>query len=150
MKKNKGLTLIEGLVVVAIIVVVLALCSLSLYGARKEGRDIKRVSDMEVLRSAMFSVKVQNGSYLASGCQAGAVYNCQGTALQQVLNTIPNFKDPQGGQLCSVDCSKSCEYSFTENMSEDSFEVLFYLEKGIGNYDEEGCYSLTEQGIEKK
>lgn len=63
MNKNKGITLIEVLVSIAILVVILSLCVLMLFGARKEARDAKRASDIGVLRSAMATIKVQYGSY---------------------------------------------------------------------------------------
>lgn len=145
--KDEGITLIEVLIVVAIFVVVLSLCVLMLFGANKESRDLKRSSDIGVLRSSMSAVKVQFGSYLEAGCNPGAVAACSDGTLANVMQTINNFRDPVGGPLCVVDCSDTCEYSFNEGMTEDSYEVLFYLEKGIGNYPESGCYSLTENGV---
>lgn len=151
MKKNqnKGITLIEGLVIIAGVALVLTLCALALFGARKEARDVKRVSDMQVMRSTMASIKVQFGSYLESGCQAGPVYNCQDTNLEVLMPTIVNFRDPKGDISCAQSCTSGCEYAFTE-LNEDSFTLLFYLEKGVGQFNEAGCYALTERGIEKQ
>lgn len=148
--KNKGMTLVEVLVTIGVLILVIFLCVLMLYGARKEARDVKRVSDIGVLRSSMAAIKVQFGSYLEAGCQPGAVFACQGGNLAQVMNTVFNFKDPRGTVLCADDCSKSCQYSFSQGMTAENFEVLFYLEKGVGNFDEKGCYQLTEQGIRRK
>lgn len=149
MKKNNGITLIEGLVAIAVIALVLVICVIALYGANKESRDVKRASDMEILRSAMSLVKIQFGSYAESGCQLGAVYLCRDNNLAQVMPTVVNFHDPQAKTLCSQACVGGCDYSFTE-IEDESFEVLFYLEKGVGNFVKEGCYALTENGVIKK
>ena len=149
MKKNRGITLIEILIAVGVLVVVLLLCVLMLYGASKEGRDVKRVSDIGVLRSSLAAVKVQYGSYQEAGCQVGAVSSCQEGKLVEIMPTIKNFKDPKGTVLCGKNCSGPCQYSIAITSSE-SYEVLFYLEKGIGNYKDKGCYQLTEAGIKKK
>jgi type II secretory pathway pseudopilin PulG len=149
MKKN-GFSLVEIIVFLAVIFIIVTLSFLMFFGANKQSRDVKRISDINVLRSSMAAIKVQYGSYLQSGCQLGSVYNCYSGKLAEVMRTVNNFKDPKGKNLCIVDCNSSCEYSFEENMTDDHYEVLFYLEKGVGNYSEKGCYSLTENGIDKK
>lgn len=151
MKKNKnqGLTLVETLIGFAIVGVILVLCSIGLLSMRKDNRDLKRISDMEVMRSTMAVIKVQFGSYSQAGCDLGAVYTCKGNNMKTLLPTIANFKDPSGKVLCSKNCTAPCQYDFT-NIDENDFELLFYLEKGSGNYKEPGCYALTASGILKK
>jgi hypothetical protein len=146
---SKGLSVIQILVGLAIAGLILVLCSIALLGARKEGRDVKRVSDMEVMRSSMAAVKIQFGSYAESGCKVGLVSTCVGGNLETILPTMKNFNDPSGTVSCATDCAARCNYALTE-MSETNFKILFFLEKGIGNYSEPGCYALTAAGIAKK
>lgn len=147
MKNTRGFTLVEMLVTVAIGVLILSLLTIGLFAARRESRDVKRLSDMQQLRSSMAAVKVQFGSYMDAGCPIGSVSQCQGTNLERVLPTLKNFKDPSGGPLCSDDCRDTCEYSFTEERDDNKYTVLFYMEKGIDQFNKKGCYKLTEAGI---
>jgi hypothetical protein len=145
--KIKGFTLVEGLAAGAIIVVVGILLLVATLFSRAGGRDIKRLSDMDVLRAKMFSVKVKYGSFVEAGCLPGPVAYCRGSRLEEIMPTLPNFIDPSGKTLCSTNCRAACEYSFKNSPTVDQYEVLFYLEKGAGKYTK-GCYLLTEKGIE--
>lgn len=62
-KENKGFTLVELLVVISIIGVVMGLSLFGLGGARKSGRDAKRKSDLEQIRSALELYRSDCGSY---------------------------------------------------------------------------------------
>jgi prepilin-type N-terminal cleavage/methylation domain-containing protein len=147
-RDSRGMTLIEWLVTIAIGALILVLLSVALLGARKESRDVKRLSDMQQMRSSMAAIKVQFGSYLDAGCPIGAVRQCQGTNLERVLPTLKNFVDPSGTTLCTDDCTKACQYSFTDQRNDNQYTVLFYLEKGIDQFNRPGCYALTEGGIQ--
>jgi hypothetical protein len=118
-----------------------------LFFASRESRDVKRVSDIGVLRSSMAAVKVQYGNFQESGCQAGAVSACVGWHLNEILPTIKNFKDPSGKVLCAGNCKAPCEYSFVEAPTANNYAVRFFLEKGVGNYSTPGCYELTAGGV---
>ncbi|OGF30674.1 hypothetical protein A2533_03320 [Candidatus Falkowbacteria bacterium RIFOXYD2_FULL_35_9] len=147
MKKSEGFTIVEIITILAISLVVVILIFLMFFFAGREARDVKRTSDISVLRSVMASTKIQFGSYAESGCQSGPVYACQNSRLEKLLPTIYNFRDPKSKVLCSDDCTQPCEYSFSQ-ISDDDFEVLFYLETGIGNYSKKGCYRLNASGVE--
>ncbi len=152
--KNKGFTLVELLVVIAIIGLLSAMAVVSLGSIREKGRDARRLSDMDALKTAFELVNSEAGSYdndEDSDCVAGdMVYECTGGALENYLPSLKNMKDPADPSVdCQADCTGPCEYSVVA-LSADSFEVNFYLEQGAGKFDQPGCYMLSEKGIEKK
>src|SRR3989344_9085541 len=64
--KNEGFTLVELLVVMAIIALLAGLSLFALQGARSQGRDAKRKSDLETIRSALEIYKADCNVYPAS------------------------------------------------------------------------------------
>ncbi|MBU1132568.1 prepilin-type N-terminal cleavage/methylation domain-containing protein [Patescibacteria group bacterium] len=148
MKKIKGFTLVELLVVIGIIGLLSALAVVSLGNIREKGRDTKRISDVDTLKTALELVNSEQGTYNL-GCKAGtAVSACTGGNLEEQLPAIKNIKDPSGTTSCGTDCTKPCDYAFAQ-LSDTSYEVRFYLEKGAGIYKDPGCYALTPKGIER-
>lgn len=151
MNKQKGFTLVELLVVIAIIGLLSAVGVVSVGNIREKGRDVRRISDIDALKTAMDMVNNEYGSYQKDlGCGVGAILStCVGGKLEESLPNIKNMKDPSGTIACSQDCTKSCDYSFTA-LADNTYEALFYLEKGAGMFKDTGCYKVTNKGIEKK
>jgi prepilin-type N-terminal cleavage/methylation domain-containing protein len=149
MKKNKGFTLVELLVVIAIIGLLSTLAVVSLGNIREKGRDTKRLSDMDAMRTAMELVNSEYGSYSTDlGCAAGAkVSTCKGKRLQEFLATVKNLNDPSGTANCSTACTTTCNYAF-KTLASDDYEVYFYLETGAANFTTPGCYKIGPTGIE--
>jgi general secretion pathway protein G len=65
-KKNSGFTILEILVVVAIIAILTTLGMVSYTQVNKRARDGKRRADLEQVRSALVLYRVDNGSYPSS------------------------------------------------------------------------------------
>ncbi len=151
MNKQKGFTLVELLVVIAIIGLLSAVGVVSVGNIREKGRDVRRLSDMDALKTAMDMVNNEYGSYQKDlGCAVGAgLSTCVGGKLEESLPNVKNMKDPSGTTVCSQDCTKPCDYSFTA-LADNTYEGLFYLEKGSGLFKDPGCYKVTNKGIEKK
>lgn len=63
MKRKKGFTLVEILVVISIIAVLISIALVSYTTVNKQSRDARRKSDLEQLRSALEIYKSDNGSY---------------------------------------------------------------------------------------
>lgn len=107
-KKNKsGFTLIEILVVVAIIGILVAIVTLNFNDARKKSRDEIRKNELKTLQLAIETYKIQNGEYPASGCGQSArrwsgpgPQGSWGTACEDyIVGLVPNYikelpKDP--------------------------------------------------------
>lgn len=68
-KTKIGFTLIESLVVVTMMMVIIAVASISYSSASKKNRDNRRIADLERIRTALelFRQEDLGGSYPASG-----------------------------------------------------------------------------------
>jgi len=145
---KKGFTLIELIVVIAIIALLSALAVVALSNIREKGRDTKRLSDMDALELALENVKVDTGNYAEDlGCVVGdTVFQCRGGELENQLVVIESIKDPSAIEVCDENSEFVCQYSFSK-LEADDYEVLFFLEKGIGSYENSGLYKLTPQGV---
>lgn len=152
MQLKKGFTLLELLVFIAIIALLCILAVISLSNIREKARDTKRVSDMSALQTAMETLNVEQGSYDKAGCTVGdAVNKCVGgaTKLAGYLPVIANLSDTLANGNCATNCVMGCDYAFTA-LTKTGYGVQFYLENGVGNFKDGGCYVLSEKGIAKK
>ena len=153
--KRLGISMIEILIAIGVIGLVLIVWMLTLNSKQSENRDLKRISDIQTLRQAMAVIKSNNGFYDRSLCEADAVSACaaqKDSVLKTLLPQLANLNDPT---TTAVSCVKPatcqagpCNYAFT-TLTADTYEILFYLEKGISNFPEAGCYAATPQGIRK-
>jgi prepilin-type N-terminal cleavage/methylation domain-containing protein len=145
---KKGFTLVELLVVIAIIGVLSAVAVVSLGSIRSSGRDARRITDIDSIKSAMEIINSETGKY-DPGCTAPSVISaCTGGKLAAQLQGIANINDPTGTASCATACTSMCNYALTA-IKDTAFEVKFFLEKGAGSYNTPGCYSLTQNGITK-
>jgi type II secretion system protein G len=90
---SKGFTLIELMVVIAIIGTLSSIVFSSLNNARGQARDAKRKGDMLNLQTALEMYYLDNGSYPPQGCYAGYQTNCGvlGSTLSGPTGYIPNL-----------------------------------------------------------
>jgi type II secretion system protein G len=94
MKTTRGFTLIELLVVIAIIGLLSSVVLASLNGARKKGRDARRLSDLKQLQTALELYYSDYTAYPVASTQTGV--SSALTAL--VPNYITSISDdPLGG-----------------------------------------------------
>ncbi len=148
MNENKGLTLVEIIISVAVIGLLATLAAVAVNNSQKKVRDNRRIEDMVMIRSAMQLIYNESGSFNANTCSEGArVADCRGEELLKYINNIQNLTDPDSkGISCVQDFSKGCDYAF-QALSSDGYSVFFYLENGTQGYAE-GQHVLTEQGIQ--
>lgn len=156
LKQKKGFSLVEVLIVVAIIGLLLTFWAITLSSKQKEIRDISRIRDVQALRNGLEVVKNESGVYDASYCELGRVSNCaemQTSELLRYVLSLATLKDPSSP---AVDCSnlevcesQVCDYTFTR-MAEDEYEIRFHLEKGAAPYNQAGCYIANQFGIAKR
>lgn len=122
MKKTKGFTLVELLVVMAIIGVLAAIVIVNLNESQKRSRDSRRKSDLNTILTGMMLYYDDHNTFSLSGCNCG--YNNEGrgwfnyvggaytTSIAEYLkssNYLNNIIiDPSGDTSCSG-TNGSCE-----------------------------------------
>lgn len=97
-KTGNGFTLIEVMVVVAIVGILAAVIGVNAIDSGRQGRDAKRQADIRILQSAIELYKNKYGQYPA-GCrgadtwsgQQGSSFACSGGNTQYIVNLAPEF-----------------------------------------------------------
>jgi len=95
--KSKGFTLIELLVVISIIGILLGLSVFSMQGSKKSGRDAKRKSDLELIRSGIEIYRADCGEYPTSLGTTLMGDNSTSSCLEdnEYINNVPvDSQDP--------------------------------------------------------
>jgi len=104
---KKGFTLIELLTTMTIIAVLAGLALVSFQGARKTGRDGKRKSDLEQIRSALEMCYAEDNQYPASISIDGSVI-CD---ISHKIYLTPTPTDPSTGLNYYYNCPSNTTYT---------------------------------------
>ncbi|MEN9920820.1 MAG: hypothetical protein RL538_713 [Candidatus Parcubacteria bacterium] len=112
MKKVRGFTFVEVLVVVSVIAVLSTIVIAGMSEARKKSRDAERRSDLKLLQAAVERYKNDNGKY-PEGCrpagqwsgQIGTAYACPDGSNQYIKDLAPKYIPvlPNDDQLNGTD-----------------------------------------------
>jgi len=172
-KTKKGFTLVELLVVVAIIGILAAIGIVAITGARVRARDAKRVADIKSLQSALELYYTDKASYPSgSGLTLGDVANitecgngkclvlCSGTQTTGFRPTndcvedsvvymgfIPKDPSAPGTTDCSGGSNAPCHYAYTAvGDPPTGYRIWSYLEKGTGGLIN-GSVCATQNGM---
>ncbi len=146
---KKGFTLVELLVVVAIIGLMAGIATVSVNSVRSKARDARRVADIKQIQNALELYYSDSGTYPAAavaalGKDAGIAVsdngftNAAGVGTSVYLNPVP--KDP--------DSTKAYVYPANAAPTKD-YIIEFTLESGTGTM-EKGDYQATSGGMKVK
>ncbi|TAN33016.1 prepilin-type N-terminal cleavage/methylation domain-containing protein [Patescibacteria group bacterium] len=143
MKQSKGFSLIELLVVVAIIGLLATLAVVALNGARIKARDGKRLSDLKQIQTALELYQDENNSYPAGASAAlgGTNYAClnaSGFAAVGCANALM-------GRV-PTDPKNSGVYVYTYNAASSTYSVTANLEGTMEGLS--GGITLVPGGIQ--
>lgn len=133
---KKGFTLVELLVVVAIIAILISIVVANIRSAKEKARDDRRMSDMRTLQNALGLYQINKGQYpIYDGLITGIIdSDVMSTALigEMVIKTIP--LDPINKEAGGI----SYIYSYkSENGS--THEIKFCLETNTIQGYTKGC-----------
>lgn len=124
MRKNKGFSLLELLVVISIIGILITLGLASFSTAQKKSRDARRKSDIKAIQNGFEQYYAMNGSYGAS---------C--VAVWSDAEIFPGN--------APVDPKNSASYSCAITGFGTGYCVCAEMETGIGNSDATNCGTLN-------
>lgn len=132
--KGKGFTLVELLVVIAVIGIVSSVALVGFSGSRAKARDARRISD---LQNILKDVIVRQGfNSVTLGCT-----NPTGTNLITSCTSLYGYTDPSGTITCNKAIPRACQYTVFlpptgGTLMTDNFEICAYLERGTGPYSQ--------------
>lgn len=121
MTNKKGFTLIEILIVVAIIGILASVVVVGLGPAQKSGRDSRRVSDLRSVQNALELYYGKNGQYPNSGINSWTDFSSVLTGAGIGTNQIP--KDP----------TSSRDYVYRVDSAGTTYVLGALLEDTTGN-----------------
>ncbi|HEX9503780.1 MAG TPA: type II secretion system protein [Patescibacteria group bacterium] len=152
-KKSKhqfGFTLVELIVTIAIIGILAAIVLVSLNSSRKQGRDVKRVSDARQIMTALQLFFNDNSGYPSPSTASTsgpdpAAGNPTWTTYLIIWPQAPVPVDnPTGGTTCTTSNNL---YTYTQLSGGSDYSVTFCLGSQIGQYGA-GVHTLSSRGIQ--
>lgn len=150
--RSKGFTLLELLVVVAIIGILAAAIYASFSAPRARSRDAKRVGEIKQLQNALSLYYASNNIFptCATTDVPGTVGGSSGCVnLDNVVSQghIPQLpRDPaQASVIASTDCNDIAKYLYCYGSTNGStYKLYFHVETGsLLGYSSPGWYSVS-------
>lgn len=114
-KLQLGFTLVELLIVVAVIGILSALLTANFIGVRQRARDAQRKADVKQIQSALELYRADHGTYPAALANCGNSLMSEDCQTSTYMRTIP--QDPQGD-----------DYTYSTNGT--TYSVIACLENG--------------------
>ncbi len=135
-KVNKGFSLIELLIVVAIMGILAAVVLSSLGTAREKARDARRLEDVKDMVKLLV-IEADSGNVALTGCTAADALSSICTGPGDIAN-FDDYGDPsESTTACTSASAAACAYSVSTDTGAagagtEDFQICFYLEYGSG------------------
>jgi len=128
----RGFTLLELIIVIAIIGVIIAILTAALGTSREKGRDANRATQLQEILKAAELYYVDTGEYPPDGAPNGSVAQ---------LSSVTDFLIDNGGYLSTIPedpkwGSTPSGYLYCSSNDGDSYTILVHTESSGNNY----CY----------
>lgn len=137
MKKNQGFSLVEMLIVVAIIGVLSTVSLVSFGSARRSARDARRLSDIKQIQLALKSFYTDNGYYPTTVTPGRSI----GSGSNSYLLQVPSNPQPRSEKGCPDQ-----DYTYTQLEDGQRYALSFCLSGHTDNLDS-GIKAVTNDGI---
>jgi len=133
--QQSGFTIIELIVVIAIIAVLSGIVLLNINQYQTKARDARRISDLDNIRKALEMYRAANGYYPPSGCG----YDCNGYfySANSSWQTLENYLKPYISSL-----PKDPINNATAPWTDGNYS---YAYGNVGRYTHANQYDLTAQ-----
>ncbi len=135
-QKNKGFSLIELLIVIAIIGILSAVVLSSLGTAREKARDARRLTEVKDM-TKLLAIESDTGSVALTGCTGADALTTTCTGPGDVVNFV-DYEDPSSSATaCAIGVTGPCAYSVSQADGDaaagtEDYQICFWLEHNTG------------------
>jgi len=136
---KKGFSLIELLIVIAIIGILSAVVLSSLGTAREKARDARRMTEVKDM-TKLLAIESDTGNVALTGCIGADALTSTCTGPGEV-SSFANYTDPSGSAtICALGVTGPCGYSISQldgsaAAGTEDYQICFWLEQGAGGLE---------------